>query len=652
MLRSYNEANNMKATNEFEKPLKMQRLVYGGGAEPSTIYSEEKKSDEEGEPASCIQLQALVEELAHQSMYDYDDAVFENIHEALLTALTHDVDEQLLECLHGLLLQWLDFLATSEKPVADITVDDGEQNDAVLEAMESIFHVLGCLKLIYKYENDRIAVVFQLDKEVLFILIRCFTWVLGATEQQSSLCLRQVLEVLKHFLVNHNAAGDCLPLNVQQTFVLALLEVASAAPAVTDQLTTHVEGSTTGLDDAEIARSILETFADAGPLSGISEYAATALEAISTSVGSSSNVDMSSSSSDLFRTQCHLRCSNHVVGDENLVKSCCLIFKKTTCDSLLCHQAMDCLALMSRHCPTKIHAALMEALLHVLVTKGMSASLKFRAVEGLQLLFDHDDTSLACCMEILKSRSGGVDAKKFAKSLLKLCCVFESFRYSSIDSLWSGHVRNNGLLIGAAELLLSCIGACLEEGTDESPLSFAQIVSLCTRLIDMHHDSCEHIAYLTVRVVCCDHRQAFLDGIVADNSHHELLCGLGHILKDKDTTANTKCAILTFYQDLVILDPMVSSILVRQEAVLSAITSVACSQEDVDVDHYTCKLAIQLLFLLSDDVCNRRILVKSTRVLSSMIHFLRNFQRSQSDEPPLNDAEEMKERVQQLASVL
>jgi hypothetical protein len=190
------------------------------------------------------------------------------------------------------------------------------------------------------------------------------------------------------------------------------------------------------------------------------------------------------------------------------------------------------------------------------------------------------------------------------------------------------------------------------EGTGQNmDISPSLLVSICITFLQQHL-YCEHVVYLTVRTICRDHRIAFFD---IAQTYPELLSALADVVRGEDSTQATKRAILFFLQELMGVRPNLTTVIARQSGVVEAVTHVASSHvhsEDLNSE---------------DDVCNRRILARQARVLSSMIHFFRgqatvsaSYSRGEisnsRDEdislPTGSHHEKMKERIMQLAAVL
>jgi hypothetical protein len=179
--------------------------------------------------------------------------------------------------------------------------------------------------------------------------------------------------------------------------------------------------------------------------------------------------------------------------------------------------------------------------------------------------------------------------------------------------------------VAACEILLSVLCASFPEVSQS--MSQSQLVSICTSLLQIETYG-EHIAYLTVRTICHEHADTFFDIVQA---YPELLTSLAGVLLDSDASTSTIKFIVTFFQNLLDVSPAMATVLVRQTNVLDAVTSVASMHMRSSISTSGTanvemrRTATTLLFALSNDVCNRRLLARQPRALPSMIGFVREY---------------------------
>ena len=226
-------------------------------------------------------------------------------------------------------------------------------------------------------------------------------------------------------------------------------------------------------------------------------------------------------------------------------------------------------------------------------------------------------------------------------------------------NILEGRFTTNSVAVAASEILLSLICLSLEDSGQSMLISPSHVVAICIGFLQQQ-SSCEHVIYLTIRTICRDHRSAFFNIV---QTYPELLSALAEVLRTIDLGTTTKRSILTFLQDILQSHPSLTTVIARQAGVVEAVTFVASTQEswEGDISPDANKIAVHLLFILSTDVCNRRILARQARVLSSMIRFVRDHvafsgEDVNADEslsmPAVNHREEMKQRILQLAAVL
>lgn len=386
-------------------------------------------------------------------------------------------------------------------------------------------------------------------------------------------------------------------------------------------------------------------------------------------------------------------------------------------DCTIRHQAIDCLVVVARshetmQLPDCLSIALRKGFLQVLTMENdslgirspttphdhdNSACLIFKAVEGLQYVvksnnslqrfWEESFTPTAC------DEQGGhasVRLKSFVMSLLNVAdchnhnALCDRYEYDRMEPVLHDFKTKSAVMIASYEMLLSVLCLALDqnnenESHEEPILPPALTVSVCLSLLAswcsgtristaVASTACrEHVIYLTVHTIC--HKERRSEFFELAQLYPELLSSLAQVLQccSDFASPSTMQSILSFLYELLQVKPMLSPVLARQDNVVESITNVASSYRQLNHNNNSensssCQvrsMAVFLLHAMSSDVCNRRLLARHSRVLSSMVHFVREARIATHSPPPppvgfLHSCrrELLKERILQLADLL
>lgn len=650
-----------KRMNEAdERPTKQRRV-----SSPASLRDKAPGED----PSD--QLQNLVQQLSLMPLSSYFktraiDKLFQKI-SCSLEQLSSAEDHHLLAQVHSLLLHWLDYIITSLKE-QDIAANDVEEDK--IKVVATVSHISDGLKEVYRCSQHSLH-----NYEALYILIRSLMnlAVPYSNHNKETTSLLQIVEIV----VQH-VHPSLLPQCLQQQFVLCLVGACDSGITTEDSNNEVISRrhSQRGASNTAAQNILfhLVRFCE----TEISVYAETAL---STLVEGRTSMPVAATSSQLFHLQCVLRQSRHRLYEDNVDLIPSLIHTVLTragqSDDLCRYQALDCIVTMaSRHNEsdkeTSLSSSLMEGLLQVLTDSGttpFNLALRFKAIDGLHFLLDSDDSRQSCIL-LLMQGDKDLKLKRFISSMFEISKDGCGHRWHDNDTFGElGHViniNNSSVVIAASEILLSFITISLGEIDQFMIISPSHLVAICTAFLQQHLNS-EHVVYLTVRTVCHDNRKKFFE---IAQMYPELLSALAGVISYDNSSLTTKRDILYFLQELLRVRPTLTTVVARQSGVVEAVTYVASSQarrEDElfppDMHH----MAVNLLFTLASDVCNRRILARQSRVLVSMIQFVRqqaaigdyysrgeiqNTLNEGESTPTLTNRAAMKERILQLAAVI
>jgi hypothetical protein len=646
-----------------ERPSKQRRLSSADG-----------QRDNSQEEDISGQMQSLVQQLSLMPLSSYFttstiDAVVQRFTCLLVQTSTVD-DHRLMAQIHGLLLQWLDYTITSQK-MRDITAED--DTEVKNKVVATVAHICACLKEVYRCSQWNLQTY-----EALYILVRAMLTIVDPHDKhrfEETTGLLQLLEIA----VQHGHPYR-LPICLQQQFVLCLAEACDLETTVeksSSNFVPQLEEQCGAFGAA--ARNILLNLSTLGQSRkpDISVYATTAL---STLMEASPSMSLTPTLSQLFQLQCVLRMSRYQPRQEAVyivpfLSRTVMTSHTGQPDDLSRYQALDCvLTLAFRRNESNVVAELSSSLMEILVRVLSNSSatpfdlaLKVKATEGLQLLLE-SDVAHQNCLAFLTKGDKDINLKPFVSSLVEISNIGRSHRWSDNDKRDDmSHVinfTNNSVVVAASEILLSVICMSLEGSGQSMLISPSYLVAICIALLQQH-SNCEHVVYLTVRVICRDNRNAFF-GIV--QMYPELLSALANVICDADSAPTTKQAILFFLQEILQVRPSLTTVIARQPGVVEAVTSVASFSHVLSESNITPEMhqmAVNLLFTLSSDVCNRRILARQARVLASMIQFVREHTATSYDGdasqhsldeisslPTGCHREAMKQRIMQLAAVL
>jgi len=591
-------------------------------------------------------------------------------------------DRFLLAQVHGMLLQWLDFIVTQQPP-RDITTQD---ESGIVKVTLSAVQICRCLKEVYRCSPN----LYQF--EGLLILVRAFL----TTTQQTSTNVQTPLPILHTVRdVTLQTDADQLPTSLKQRFVLALLDLSSSRDE-DSKLT-----KTSDCDKSEVLNTDCGS-ASTMNLTILSHLAGTKLTSDSDCISKLAQIALLSfsedhpsvgdaamnSGGDLFRLQCLFRLPAFQPDVDVM-----MVTLKTLMNTALTirgeatrrFQAMDCMVTLSGRCaqldpkPT-LTVSLISSLLEILSSSGASTVdhiVKFQAVDGLRLLLDGDET-LNDCVEALYGQEDNSKTRRFLSSLVEVAC-------SSRKRYYQGLVDEHGLLhyvlchhvdnaveTASAEIVLSILRIVCTDATDNNDdderhkktrrtlISSTDVAAICHSFL---RQGSEHLVYLTVRTMY-RHGPAFFFDVT--EMHPELLSSLAEVLGSSSRHSSippvTYERILRFLVDVLQARPLLMPVVARQPGVVDAIAQVlAATTTAAATTNVIRPLAASLLFELSSNVCNRLLLARTHRVLAGMIQYAREVRH---DDPqivangetattlPVCHRQVMKERIAQLAQVL
>lgn len=572
--------------------------------------------------------------------------------------------DSMLEQVHGLLCLWFDF-AISTFSSCDITSDDCV--DIRSKLIEVTNHVCTCLGEVY-----RCAVMNLYTTETLQILMKAYLLLVSdpSDAPMPSDCegMVSLLRALVVTVRNINC-DTLLSFYTYQRFLLCLVRT--------------IVNSETGREYpvGSISSEILQMLCSTTLRCDLDECIVRAFTNVAWSTVSDPNqaATMSTSSAvDIFRLQCVLHLPSFEIRKltAGIVSS---FVRKVTSrrvesfDTLVQIQALDCMVAISSRVSLSdsldpLSVGVLEALLQILVEcdsmSDFDVFLKGKATEGLQNMLAVDDSLSRCVLWLTEKKELRVN--RFLSSLRDVTHVVEYQRmyghrcsYGSIVDI--SIFRMDGIAVSAAEILLSLL--CLSLQRFESDSMFVPVcyvVSTCVEFLECTHFMNQHVVYLTVHMICREKREIFFSIV---QTYPDLLSSLAKLLLwDIDDDLNTVpiCLILSFLQDLLQACPSFSLVAARQKGVVEAITHVAHSslQELGDENDENRVVAIQLLYTLSYDVFNRRLMARRANVLSSMIRFVRGIgvgaSNSNISGTPSSGLhrDAIKERISQLVAVM
>ena len=653
----------------FEKPPKLPRLI----------------SRDEQERL-LRELRELVRRLTKVPLSEYYknstptavDGFFERF--ADLLRRSNGGDARLFAQVHGMLLQWLDFIATQHPP-RDITTEDDR---AIAKVARTANQICCCLKEVY-----RCALNLH-HFEGLLILVQALLMTTVRTVDEPQIDRFQQILPLLHSLqvVVQRTDANRLPTSLQQRFVLVLFESTAHGGACMRSEATN--GESEALRDrneaSTVTLAILSHLASCSLTSEPTSISSLAQIALSSLAEEYISLSVTSGLTELFRMQCVLRHPAFQSQDdiaavlqsleEIAVSHIPEKSDQQTVNDLMASrfQALDCLIALASRCyqsgsKPPLASSLIAAFVQILSSSGSSAGdrlVKFQAVDGLRLMLQ-DDEMLGKCIAILhESQADAHKSRRFISSLVDNACCSRMWYRESDDhrvlSYFCSHVDNR-VTMASAEILLSvlCI-LCVSENMNVKQVSSMDVAAICHSFL---RQGGEHVTYLTVRTICQNRAALFFD---ITQMHPELLSSLAEVLCSDASIPKTKERILVFVGDLMTARPLLTPVIARQPGVVEAIATAASSLGPFagGFSAHSRQLAANVLFELSSNVCNLRILARTHRVLASMIQYARDYQTT---EPATATAaaddgaatlrsrgacqrQVMKERITQLAQVL
>lgn len=647
------------------KPPKLRRLE-----DPTTVAWE---------------LRERVRQLTRLSLWSYYrttnshvavDDVFVCVHNLLRRMNCNDGSDgraPLLAQVHGLLLQWLDYIIT-QHPQLDITNED---EISMTKVTRSVVHICCCLKDVYRCSPK----LYHLEGLLVTVRALLTTTARSIDEPIGNIIPSAQIPMLSLLLqVVQNVDANQLPASFTQQFVLVLLE-ASSRHAPNNQVSSTAAGEpraspppTDSNRASTISWSILLHLASQSStnngISGLAQIALSMLNSSQDELQHCFSLDniLFNDPIEIFRLQGVLRLasppSHDVVVVEILLKAALDAASVPGCR----FQAMDSLITLagrtSPRCleqvsdkPSLLPSPSMEDAIMKAFTKILSTTssrfpasstdhlIQFLAVDGLRRLLSNDEMLKACLQPLKKNPN---QARHLMLSLVQVACrvrrqYYPNDEYND-DDCWSSiahqcHYVDNTVEMAAAEIVLSIlqvVGRSTEEGNHslQQPVvvSSTDVATIYQSLLDQR---CEHVTYLTVRTICdttsltgtaSTPTPIFLDVM---ERHPELSSSLAKVLQIRDHRQNTNNVmpqtrerILVFWLHLLQVRPRLVPVLARQEGVLAALASVVGTSNSQSTPAIR-DLATALLMELGADVCNRRLLARTHRVLASLIQYAR-----------------------------
>jgi hypothetical protein len=586
------------------------------------------------------------------------------------TTTTTSSSSSMWEQLHGLLLLWLDYKITSCTPL-DITTDDyrAVQSQLVVTTTctcRCLLQVYRCCSPQQQRTPPRLCTM-----ESLQLLVRTFLRIHSNHEPTTTSTMTlmdwkgiaPLLRVIEMTIQQVDTRQ--LSCYTQLRFLLCLVQVATTT---TTTIMTTLDHSCT--DDSlglasSTAHNILQRLGTGVMVTGLGwdplrSYAEVAMQVVSDPNPSWGTMSSTTTSIQVFQIQCLLQRSSSTLHPEIVVVDIVPILVDKIFENCKGHslndlsqiQALDCIVtLASRYNQSSSttttlgdasYTALLEAFLHVLTEFESKADfelyLKGKATEGLQYLLELEDSLPHCihCL-LLGSNKDTYKIKRFLSSLLDVSQIIHSQRTYGKECddnfiVDTSIFPMNSFVMAASEIVLSTLCWSLQQIDSNGmflPLSY--VVSVCDKFLQHNRCTNQHILYLTVHMICREQKTVFFSIV---QTYPELLSALVSLLKvdeDDHTGVTTKRLILTFFQDLLSTCPLFKTVVARQMGVVEAITYVADISLRQENENRSChslqEIAVQLLFVLSSDVFNRRIMARQSHVLPSMIRFVRGSRR-------------------------
>jgi hypothetical protein len=570
----------------------------------------------------------------------------------------------LLEQLHGLLFLWLDFAILS---FSSFDITSGDYFDGKSKLIEITNDICVCLEEVYRCANENFY-----TNETLQVLMKAYLLLSSDPNDVSILLDCEAMVALLRAIIGtiRNLNVDILvPFYTYQRFLLCLVFTISNSK----------NGSESSV--RSFSFEILKRLCGINHRCDVDDLTVSEFTKVAWSTVSDSNqfATLSSSSAvEVFRLQCLLQVPTFELCQLTADVVSSLVMKvlpryAVSLNDLLKIQALDCMVAISSHASMSefrdtLFVVLMESLLHILTEldsmSDFDVFLKGKATEGLQNLLFLDDSLPRFIMWLTDKKTHRVTM--FLSSLRDVTHVVENQRmyghqcsYAPIVDLALFRMENAA--VSAAEILLSVLCMSLKEFESDSMfVPICYVVSTCVEFLQCNQFMNHHIVYLTIHMICREQRGIFFSIV---QTYPELLSSLANIILRDEDAEHFKTPIrliLSFLQDLLQTCSSFRTVAARQMRVLEAITKIAnASHGEVDADKNEIRVvAIQILYTLSYDVFNRRLMARRANVLSSMIRFVRGIEVGAStvqisDTPPqIFHRDAIKERISQLVAVL
>jgi hypothetical protein len=276
--------------------------------------------------------------------------------------------------------------------------------------------------------------------------------------------------------------------------------------------------------------------------------------------------------------------------------------------------ALDCLVGLTQHqqqLDRDCECCLRQLVLHLLSNQQQRLVTATCAVTALQnLLADQTDETIFDYFDAMD------DPPTFLSVLLQ---VSQSSCEKNLNAEarfleTANHCQN--VSVWALELFWTFVSVAVRRLSDNTSMN--TVAELALSSID---DCCrcdEYKLYLAARTICLDHPAFFQTQ--SKNSH--LVTSLSIVLRDPQSSAVSKHAVISFFQTIVQDSDELSLMICQDRDVLDVIARLGAVGESDE--------APKLLFALSDYVPNRMRLIRRPRVLFAMMRFAQ--QQQQQDD--------------------
>jgi hypothetical protein len=275
------------------------------------------------------------------------------------------------------------------------------------------------------------------------------------------------------------------------------------------------------------------------------------------------------------------------------------------------YQATDCLCLMQRtlSCDELANRQLGVTLRQLLLEENLEIQQKVIAC----IVTTKDPSTI-----LLPSTSGDVELlQQTIASLIKVICWASACKVAPVLSRPERR-RRTRMEMNAVRVMLSVMKSIIGEG--EYVIPEEELMNICAYLLDHENDQ----VVLQSAEFLCERLRSRKHALLAQVP--SILPGLaGLIGKLAHKHDLTKSIIQAFHELANEPDSILRSMLARQPRLLAALLEV-CSGATVYREYES--VALSTLLLLSEDVCNRRVLARHVGLLPCLIRVARDWSGS------------------------